>query len=74
MKKAGALEELELIVSELNRYYENKGNLEEQKRLWEKSIENIEGYNSELNDIDNNILSMTKGCLYSEILLNKILL
>ena len=43
LKKAGALEELELILLEFNRYYENKGNLEEQKRLWEKSIENIEG-------------------------------
>lgn len=55
--KSGAFEELEIIISELNKYYENKGNLEEQKKLWEKSLENIKDYHNELNNIDKYILS-----------------
>ncbi len=38
------IEDLEVLISELNRYHEKKGALEEQKRLWEKS-------NSRLSDI-----------------------
>ncbi|MEM5948944.1 DUF2326 domain-containing protein [Spirochaetia bacterium 38H-sp] len=57
LQKSGALEELEKIVLELNKYYEQKGNLEEQKRLWNQTISNIEKYKGELNSIDKNITS-----------------
>ncbi len=57
LQKSGAFDELEKIISELNKFYEQKGNLEEQKRLWKQSITNIKGYRSELWDIDNVILS-----------------
>ena len=57
LHKTGAFEELEIIISELNKYYEKKGSLEEQKRLWEQSNENISNYNSELEKIDKSILS-----------------
>ncbi|GAB4304847.1 MAG: DUF2326 domain-containing protein [Marinilabiliales bacterium] len=57
LQKSGALEELENIVLELNKYYEQKGNLEEQKRLWNQTISNIEKYKGELNSIDKNITS-----------------
>jgi len=57
LKKSGAFEELENIVLELNKYYEQKGNLEEQKRLWQQTISNIENYSKELDSIDKNIIS-----------------
>ena len=57
LQKSGAFEELEKIVVELNKYYEQKGNLEEQKRLWNQTINNIEKYKEELDSIDKNITS-----------------
>ncbi len=57
LHKTGAFEELTIIISELNQYYEKKGSLEEQKRLWEQSNDNISNYNSELGKIDKSILS-----------------
>ncbi len=57
LQKSGALEELEKIVLELNKYYEQKGNLEEQKRLWNQTISNIKKYKEELDRIDKNITS-----------------
>lgn len=57
LQKSDALEELEKIVLELNKYYEQKGNLGEQKRLWNQTISNIEKYKNELNSIDKNIIS-----------------
>lgn len=57
LQKSGALEELEKIVLELNKYYEQKGNLEEQKRLWNQTISNIKKYKEELDRIDKSITS-----------------
>ena len=57
LQKSGALEELEKIVLELSKHYEQKGNLKEQKRLWNQTISNIEKYKEELNSIDKNITS-----------------
>lgn len=57
LQKTGVFEELEKIVAELNNNYEQKGNLEEQKRLWEETIHNIDYYTEELNKIDEEILS-----------------
>lgn len=57
LNKSGAIEDLQLIINELNSYYEKKGNFEEQKRLWEKSNENLKQLNDKLDKINLNILS-----------------
>lgn len=71
LHKTGAFEELEIIISELNKYYEKKGSLEEQKRLWEQSNANINNYNSELDKIDKSILSKEDLIKESITLFNK---
>ncbi len=55
--KSNAMKELQETVSELNKLYEIKGNLEEKKRLWEKSSENLQSIIKELNNINNGIVS-----------------
>jgi uncharacterized protein YydD (DUF2326 family) len=57
LNKSGAIEDLQLIISELNSYYEKKGNFEEQKRLWEKSNNNLKKLNDKIDKINLNILS-----------------
>ena len=57
LNKSGAIEDLQLIINDLNSYYEKKGNFEEQKRLWEKSNENLKQLNDKLDKINKNILS-----------------
>ena len=57
LNKSGAFEDLQLIINDLNSYYEKKGNFEEQKRLWEKSNENLKHLNEKLESINNHILS-----------------
>jgi uncharacterized protein YydD (DUF2326 family) len=57
LSKSGAIEDLQLIINDLNSFYEKKGNLEEQKRLWEKSNENLKQLNEKLEKINENILS-----------------
>lgn len=57
LNKSGAIEDLQLIINDLNSYYEKKGNFEEQKRLWEKSNENLKQLNVKLEKINMNILS-----------------
>jgi len=57
LNKAGAIEDLQLIINDLNSFYEKKGNLEEQKRLWEKSNDNLNQINDKLDAINKNILS-----------------
>ncbi|QDT96265.1 DUF2326 domain-containing protein [Gimesia aquarii] len=52
LKKAGAVEELQKVVSDLNNTFEKKGSLEEQKRLWELSIEKLDNIEKELNKIN----------------------
>ncbi|MEC5395756.1 DUF2326 domain-containing protein [Bergeyella sp. RCAD1439] len=57
IQKSGVAEDLEKIVTELNKQFERKGNLEEQKRLWEVSNEKLERIESELNLIIEDITS-----------------
>lgn len=57
LNKSGAIEDLQFIINDLNSYYEKKGNFEEQKRLWEKSNENLKQLNVKLEKINMNILS-----------------
>ncbi len=57
LKKTGAIEDLQVIMDELNTFYEKKGNFEEQKRLWESSNDNLNNINEELDKINKNIYS-----------------
>ena len=57
IKKSGFTDDLELIVIELNKLSEMKGSLEEQKRLWESSIEKLRNIESELKGINEGINS-----------------
>jgi uncharacterized protein YydD (DUF2326 family) len=52
LQKAGALEELQKIIEQLNLTYEKRGNLEEQKRMWDSSISTQETLSSELDSIN----------------------
>ncbi len=66
LKKTGAIEDLQLIMDELNSFYERKGNFEEQKRLWESSNDNLNTINEDLDKINRNIYSK------DELIQNKI--
>lgn len=57
LNKSGAIEDLQIIINELNSYHEKKGHFEEQKRLWEKSNDNLKQLNEKLDTINRNILS-----------------
>ncbi|UQB67592.1 DUF2326 domain-containing protein [Epilithonimonas zeae] len=57
IQKSGIAEDLEKIVTELNKQFERKGNLEEQKRFWEASNEKLERISNELNLINDDITS-----------------
>jgi uncharacterized protein YydD (DUF2326 family) len=57
LQKTGVAEDLEIIVGELNKQYERKGNLEEQKRLWIVSDENIKRIEGDLQLINEEITS-----------------
>jgi uncharacterized protein YydD (DUF2326 family) len=68
LKKSGFTEDLELILIELNKLSEKKGGLEEQKRLWESSIEKLRNIETELNGINEGINS-GDGLIQSRITL-----
>jgi uncharacterized protein YydD (DUF2326 family) len=55
LNKSKAIDELQDIVVELNKQYENKGSLEEQKRLWEESQNKIARIDTELEAINKGI-------------------
>lgn len=57
LRKAGALEDLEKIIGELNIAYERKGSLDEKQSLWENSIKKIDSLDSELELINQGISS-----------------
>lgn len=57
IEKSGFTEDLESIIIELNKLSEKKGGLEEQKRLWESSIEKLRNIESELENINEGIIS-----------------
>lgn len=52
LKKSGAIEELEKIISELTAKFELKGRNEEKLRQWNSSMETIESIKKELEDIN----------------------
>ena len=57
LNKAGAIEDLQEVIHDLNSFYEKKGHFEEQKRLWETSIKNLDDINEKLDNINNEIYS-----------------
>ncbi|MCF6353370.1 MAG: DUF2326 domain-containing protein [Cyclobacteriaceae bacterium] len=57
LQKTGVAEDLEIIITELNKQFERKGNLEEQKRLWEVSTQKLARIENELDIINQNITS-----------------
>ena len=57
LNKSGAIEDLQEVVHELNLFYEKKGHFEEQKRLWQSSIENLKDIDKKLDNINTEIYS-----------------
>jgi uncharacterized protein YydD (DUF2326 family) len=53
--QSSTVEELESVVSDLNVYHERKGSLEEQKKLWEKTISNLKSIEGKLALINDKI-------------------
>lgn len=57
LSKSGAIDDLQVIINELNSFYEKKGNLEELKRLWEKSNNKLNQITENLDIINRNLFS-----------------
>ncbi|HWK57308.1 MAG TPA: DUF2326 domain-containing protein [Parapedobacter sp.] len=57
IRKSGVAEDLEKIVTELNKQYERKGALEEQKRLWQISNQKLHQIESDLKFVNADITS-----------------
>ncbi|MDN3401175.1 DUF2326 domain-containing protein [Pseudoalteromonas sp. APC 3213] len=57
LKKSGAVEELQDIISELNSFYEQKGKLTEQQSVWEKSNKELEKIEKSLNKMSSEVES-----------------
>ncbi|MCE7640168.1 DUF2326 domain-containing protein [Vibrio fluvialis] len=57
LKKSGAVEELQDIISELNSFYEQKGKLSEQQSVWEKSNKELEKIEKALNKMSSEVES-----------------
>lgn len=55
IEQSGFTEDLEAIIVEFNKLYEKKGSLEEQKRLWETSINKLDNIDHDLSIINNDI-------------------
>ena len=55
LQKAGAIEELQIIIDELNQLYENKGKYSEQLSKLEDSTRKLKDIEKELSTIDDNI-------------------
>lgn len=66
IQKSGVTEDLERIVTALNKQFERKGSLEEQKRLWEVSNEKLERIENDLNLINDDITS------YDDLITNRV--
>ncbi len=60
LKKAGAIEELEELITKLNAKFEQKGRYEEQLRQWEASNEKLREIEEELEEINKGIASQDK--------------
>ncbi len=50
-----ANEDLQVIIRDLNAFYEKKGNFEEQKKIWETSNAHLKHINTRLQEINDNI-------------------
>lgn len=57
IEKSGFTEDIEAIIIEFNKLSEKKGSLDEQKRLWESSIEKLRNIETELGNINDGITS-----------------
>ncbi len=57
LKKTGVLEQLHNVVSDLNKAFEKRGALEEQKRSWDLSLKKLDAINKELSEINDGIQS-----------------
>jgi len=55
LRKTGVLDELQQIISDLNQAFEKKGNLEEQKRLWNSTLKKLNEIEGELQKINEGI-------------------
>jgi uncharacterized protein YydD (DUF2326 family) len=55
--KSGAIEDLQVIVEQLNSFYEKKGVLEEQKRNWEFSLSTVKTIEEDLAKINEELYS-----------------
>lgn len=71
LHKSGAIEDLQIIITDLNLAYERKGNIEEQKRMWEDSINKLEDYENELEKINSGINSLDETIKERVIEFNK---
>ena len=58
IKKSGTMDEFQDIVLKLNKSHEDKGSLEEQKRLWNSSVEKLNNISRDLKKIDEGIDSL----------------
>lgn len=72
LNHAGAVEELQEIISQLNQFHEQKGRLEEQQSIWERSNSKLDIINEELTSISDEIkakdsLIQTKISKFNEI-------
>ncbi|MEK7990392.1 MAG: DUF2326 domain-containing protein [Thiotrichaceae bacterium] len=52
LKKAGAIEDLQGIITELNHFHEQKGRFEEQKKQWKTSNKNLKRISNKLKEIN----------------------
>ncbi len=55
LTKSGAVKELQAIITALNDEYEKKGKYEEQKRMWETSLQKVKNKTEELDKINEGI-------------------
>lgn len=54
LEKAGMVEDLEKVIDGMNEAFEQRGGLEEQKRIWESAEEKIRAIEAELAELDQN--------------------
>jgi uncharacterized protein YydD (DUF2326 family) len=71
LNRAGAFDELERLIQELNKKYEQKGKYEEQLRQWTNSSEKLEQIENDLQEINAGISSYDKELEKSIALFNK---
>lgn len=55
VKKSNTIDDLQLIISRLNKLHEQKGTFEEKRRILQDSVAKLKGISTKLEEIDNNI-------------------